>query len=107
MERRYLSLLRWLHGQPIACTFELYSSHRAPFPDPHVLTTHRDNGTLADFKGVLLLSKGKPRIIMPLMVFAWSIPTILFPLVKNGAGFMMARFAVGLAEGAFSPVSHS
>jgi MFS family permease len=53
--------------------------------------------------GVLLLSRGKPRIIMPLMVVAWSLPTILFPLVKNAPGFILARLAVGIAEGAFFP----
>lgn len=31
----------------------------------------------------------------------WSIPTILFPLVKSPAGFALARFAVGFAEGPF------
>lgn len=58
---------------------------------------------ISQLPGVLLLSKGKPRILMPLMVFAWSLPTIMFPLVKNAQGFILARFAVGFAEGAFFP----
>jgi hypothetical protein len=33
----------------------------------------------------------------------WSIPTIMFPLVKSAAGFTCARLAVGLAEGPFLP----
>lgn len=41
--------------------------------------------------------------MIPAMMLGWSIPTIMFPLVKSPVGFMMARFAVGLAEGPFLP----
>jgi MFS family permease len=58
---------------------------------------------LTQLPGSLLLSKYKPRIIIPLMMLGWSIPTILFPFVKSPAGFACARLAVGIAEGPFLP----
>jgi hypothetical protein len=33
----------------------------------------------------------------------WSLPTIMFPLVRNAAGFTVARFVVGAMEGPFFP----
>ena len=53
--------------------------------------------------GSLLLSATRPRITMPLMMLAWSIPTAMFPLVRNAAGFICCRLVVGLAEGPFLP----
>jgi hypothetical protein len=44
--------------------------------------------------GTLILSKYKPKIVMPLLMLGWSLPTIMFPLVKNAAGFTCARYVV-------------
>ncbi|EJT71086.1 hypothetical protein GGTG_12107 [Gaeumannomyces tritici R3-111a-1] len=51
----------------------------------------------------VIMAKGKPRLLLPCCMLAWSIPTIIMPLVTSPAGFMVCRFFVGLAEGPFVP----
>ncbi|KAG7527512.1 hypothetical protein FFLO_06858 [Filobasidium floriforme] len=60
---------------------------------------------ISQLPGSLILSRGKPRIIMPLMMFCWSVPTICMPLATNATGFMICRLLVGLFEGVFPGIA--
>ncbi|KAL8386791.1 hypothetical protein RB595_010385 [Gaeumannomyces hyphopodioides] len=51
----------------------------------------------------VVMAKGRPRLLLPCCMLAWSVPTIVMPLVTSPAGFMVCRFFVGLAEGPFIP----
>ncbi|KAL3480938.1 major facilitator superfamily domain-containing protein [Aspergillus californicus] len=51
----------------------------------------------------VIIAKGKPSILMPAIMLAWSAVTICMPAVTTGWGFCLCRFLVGLAEGPFVP----
>lgn len=51
----------------------------------------------------VIIAKGKPRILLPLIMLAWSFVTISMPAVTRPWGFMLCRFLVGLTEGPFVP----
>ncbi|PLB53678.1 putative vitamin H transporter [Aspergillus steynii IBT 23096] len=51
----------------------------------------------------VLIAKGKPSIIFPSIMLAWSAVTICMPALSSGWGFCLCRFLVGLAEGPFIP----
>lgn len=47
----------------------------------------------------VIIAKGKPRILLPCVMLAWSCVTISMPAIRSPAGFMVCRFLVGLTEG--------
>lgn len=51
----------------------------------------------------VFIAKGKPSIIFPCIMLAWSAVTICMPALSSGWGFCLCRFLVGLAEGPFVP----
>ena len=53
--------------------------------------------------GNLWLAKSRPRIFLPTMMILWSVATICMPAMRNGAGFCVCRFFIGLTEAPFFP----
>ncbi|CAG9948409.1 unnamed protein product [Clonostachys rosea f. rosea IK726] len=51
----------------------------------------------------VIVAKGRPRIILPCVMLAWSAVTICMPAAKSPWAFMLCRFLVGLTEGPFLP----
>ncbi|KAI9931397.1 hypothetical protein MW887_009972 [Aspergillus wentii] len=51
----------------------------------------------------IIISKGKPSLLLPPMMLGWSAVTICMPALTTGWGFMLCRFLVGLTEGPFVP----
>ncbi|KAH6982641.1 major facilitator superfamily domain-containing protein [Ilyonectria destructans] len=51
----------------------------------------------------IIIAKGQPRLIMPMMMLGWSAVTICMPLMTRPWGFMLCRFLVGFTEGPFVP----
>lgn len=51
----------------------------------------------------VIIAKGRPRIILPCVMLAWSAVTICMPAAKSPWAFMLCRFLVGLTEGPFLP----
>ncbi|RGP79811.1 hypothetical protein FLONG3_2125 [Fusarium longipes] len=51
----------------------------------------------------VILAKGKPRVLLPCCMMAWSVVTICMPAVTAGWGFCLCRFIIGLVEGPFVP----
>lgn len=51
----------------------------------------------------VIIAKGKPRLLLPLCMLAWSAVTISMPAMKSGWSFMLCRFLVGVTEGPFLP----
>ncbi|KAL4926341.1 major facilitator superfamily domain-containing protein [Aspergillus undulatus] len=47
------------------------------------------------------IAKGKPSILMPATMLAWSAVTICIPALTTGWGFCLCRFLVGFTEGPF------
>ena len=47
----------------------------------------------------VVVAKGKPRILLPAVMLAWSSVTIAMPAITSPTGFMICRFLVGLTEG--------
>ena len=58
---------------------------------------------IAEVPGNVIIAKGKPRIIMPLCMLAWSAVTLRMMGMRSAWSFMLCRFLVGLAEGPFLP----
>lgn len=86
-ECRYITVLCWLHAHSttrISASFQVQTSYHHSCHDVSRLGLW--------YGRCLTLSR-----------LGWSIPTIMFPLVKSAAGFTCARLAVGLAEGPFLP----
>ncbi|KAM0468802.1 hypothetical protein ACHAP7_010486 [Fusarium lateritium] len=52
----------------------------------------------------VIIAKGRPRILLPACMLAWSCVTIYMPAVSSGWGFCLCRFIIGLVEGPFVPV---
>lgn len=50
-----------------------------------------------------MASKGRPEMLLPSMMMAWSIGTICMPAMTSGAGSAVCRFFIGLAEAPFFP----
>ncbi|EKJ77480.1 hypothetical protein NXS19_004628 [Fusarium pseudograminearum] len=51
----------------------------------------------------VIIAKGRPRILLPSCMLAWSCVTICMPAVTAGWGFCLCRFIIGLVEGPFVP----
>lgn len=51
----------------------------------------------------VIIAKGKPSILMPSIMLAWSAVTICMPALTTGWGFCLCRFLVGVTEGPFIP----
>ncbi|ETN39805.1 uncharacterized protein HMPREF1541_06031 [Cyphellophora europaea CBS 101466] len=51
----------------------------------------------------VIIAKGKPRVLLPAVMLAWSVVTICMPAVTAPWGFMLCRFLVGVTEGPFVP----
>ncbi|KAL2795263.1 major facilitator superfamily domain-containing protein [Aspergillus keveii] len=51
----------------------------------------------------VFIAKGKPSILMPSIMLAWSAVTICMPALTTGWGFCLCRFLVGVTEGPFVP----
>ncbi|KAF4536465.1 Vitamin H transporter [Lasiodiplodia theobromae] len=51
----------------------------------------------------VIIAKGKPRILLPCCMLAWSSVTICMPAMKSGWAFLLCRFLVGITEGPFLP----
>ncbi|KAG8670896.1 hypothetical protein FPOAC2_04203 [Fusarium poae] len=51
----------------------------------------------------VIIAKGRPRILLPSCMMAWSVVTICMPAVTAGWGFCLCRFLIGLVEGPFVP----
>ncbi|KAL4864287.1 hypothetical protein BDV12DRAFT_201245 [Aspergillus spectabilis] len=51
----------------------------------------------------VFIAKGKPSILMPAIMLAWSVTTICMPALTSGWGFCLCRFIVGFTEGPFVP----
>jgi sugar phosphate permease len=51
----------------------------------------------------VFIAKGKPRILMPSIMLAWSVVTICMPVLMTGWGFCLCCFLVGVTEGPFVP----
>lgn len=51
----------------------------------------------------VIIAKGKPRILLPCCMLAWSAVTICMPAMKSGWSFLLCRFLVGITEGPFLP----
>lgn len=51
----------------------------------------------------VIIAKGKPSILMPSIMLAWSAVTICMPALTTGWGFCLCRFLVGFTEGPFVP----
>jgi MFS family permease len=51
----------------------------------------------------VFIAKGRPRIILPCVMLAWSAVTICMPAAKSPWAFMLCRFLVGVTEGPFLP----
>jgi MFS family permease len=51
----------------------------------------------------VIIAKGKPRLLLPLCMLAWSAVTISMPAMKTSWSFMLCRFLVGVTEGPFLP----
>ncbi|KAL4951868.1 major facilitator superfamily domain-containing protein [Aspergillus filifer] len=51
----------------------------------------------------VIIAKGKPSILMPSIMLAWSAVTICMPALTSGWGFCLCRFLVGFTEGPFVP----
>lgn len=51
----------------------------------------------------VIIAKGRPRLLLPLCMLAWSVVTICMPAVTKGWGFILCRFLIGLTEGPFVP----
>ncbi|SPJ81863.1 related to putative tartrate transporter [Fusarium torulosum] len=51
----------------------------------------------------VIIAKGRPRILLPACMLAWSCVTICMPAVSSGWGFCLCRFIIGLVEGPFVP----
>ncbi|RJE20368.1 Major Facilitator Superfamily [Aspergillus sclerotialis] len=51
----------------------------------------------------VFIAKGKPSIIFPSIMLAWSAVTICMPALKSAWSFCLCRFLVGVAEGPFIP----
>ena len=47
----------------------------------------------------VIIAKGKPRVLLPAVMLAWSCVTISMPAITAPWGFMFCRFLVGLTEG--------
>ncbi|KAL5353857.1 hypothetical protein ACLOAV_001901 [Pseudogymnoascus australis] len=51
----------------------------------------------------VIIAKGKPQILLPCCMLAWSMVTICMAAMKSGWAFMLCRFLVGITEGPFLP----
>ncbi|KAL4738808.1 major facilitator superfamily domain-containing protein [Aspergillus similis] len=51
----------------------------------------------------VFIAKGKPSVLMPSIMLAWSAVTICMPALTSGWGFCLCRFLVGFTEGPFIP----
>ncbi|KAI9896618.1 hypothetical protein N3K66_008790 [Trichothecium roseum] len=51
----------------------------------------------------VVIAKGRPRVILPCVMLAWSVVTICMPAAKSPWAFMLCRFLVGVTEGPFLP----
>lgn len=51
----------------------------------------------------VIIAKGEPRILLPIIMLGWSAVTIAMPAVTRPWGFMFCRFLVGFTEGPFVP----
>ena len=51
----------------------------------------------------IIIAKGQPRILLPIIMLCWSVVTICMPLVTRPWGFMLCRFIIGITEGPFVP----
>lgn len=51
----------------------------------------------------VIISKGKPRVLLPVCMLAWSAVTISMPAMTAPWSFMVCRFLVGVTEGPFLP----
>ena len=58
---------------------------------------------IAQVPGNIIIAKGKPRILLPCCMLAWSAVTICMPAMKSPWAFCLCRFLVGLTEGPFLP----
>ncbi|KAL4888037.1 major facilitator superfamily domain-containing protein [Aspergillus ambiguus] len=51
----------------------------------------------------VFIAKGRPSILFPCIMLAWSFVTICMPALTSAWGFCLCRFLVGVAEGPFVP----
>ncbi|GIZ48044.1 hypothetical protein CKM354_001111900 [Cercospora kikuchii] len=51
----------------------------------------------------VIIAKGKPRLLLPLIMLGWSSVTICMVAMKSAWSFMLCRFLVGFTEGPFLP----
>ncbi|KAH7304699.1 putative vitamin H transporter [Stachybotrys elegans] len=51
----------------------------------------------------VVIAKGKPALLLPMVMLGWSAVTICLPLATQPWGFMLCRFLVGITEGPFLP----
>ncbi|KAL4898364.1 major facilitator superfamily domain-containing protein [Aspergillus ambiguus] len=51
----------------------------------------------------VFIAKGKPSIILPCIMLAWSTVTVCMSALSSGWGFCLCRFLVGVTEGPFIP----
>jgi len=58
---------------------------------------------IAQVPGNIIIAKGKPRILLPCCMLAWSAVTICMPAMKSSWAFLLCRFLDGLTEGPFLP----
>ncbi|KAM5350005.1 hypothetical protein ACJ41O_006510 [Fusarium nematophilum] len=58
---------------------------------------------ISQIPGNVIIAKGRPRLLLPLCMLAWSTVTICMPAITTGWGFILCRFLVGLTEGPFFP----
>ncbi|KAG4440832.1 hypothetical protein IFR05_003704 [Cadophora sp. M221] len=58
---------------------------------------------IAQVPGNVIIAKGKPRVLLPCCMLAWSAVTICMPAMKSSWSFLLCRFLVGLTEGPFLP----
>ncbi|CAI6099440.1 hypothetical protein V2G26_004117 [Clonostachys chloroleuca] len=53
--------------------------------------------------GNLILSKTKPNQFLPIIMLCWSVCTLCMATLKDGPGFAVCRFFIGLTEAPFFP----
>ncbi|KAF2162919.1 hypothetical protein M409DRAFT_26772 [Zasmidium cellare ATCC 36951] len=62
-----------------------------------------DCGNMSDIPANVIIAKGKPRILLPICMLAWSAVTICMVAMKSAWAFMLCRFLVEFTEGPFLP----
>ncbi|KAL6868743.1 hypothetical protein ACO1O0_000060 [Amphichorda felina] len=58
---------------------------------------------IGQLPGNMFLTKTNPRLFLPTIMLMWSVGTICMPAMKNGVGFCLVRFYIGLTEAPFFP----